>query len=473
MKFLLVNPPAMGRYWKPATPHVGFGYLAETLLANKHQVEIADMRLNISFSQLVSRIQKFRPDYIGITAASLEYQKVYDLVDKIKEGFSIPIIMGGPHASIVKEQVLQYSKTDWVVYGEGEKTILDIARRIPPARIKGLIWRRKGEIVINPPRELIFDLDDLPFPKYKKFSLDKYLEHKIPLIGERGCPYGCTYCASRLILGRGFRRRSPENILEEIKYWYKRGYQDFGFNDDEFTGDAEWAEKICDLIIKNNLKTTFELRTGVRVDKLNENLLLKMKEAGFFFFAFGIESADQKVLNLMKKGTTPTQAKRAVKLVNKHGLESSGFFMIGLPGDTPVKFRKTLRFAKGLDLSEVRFYNTVPYPGTELYDWALKNGRFLYSPEVYLNKYDRLQRNPVFETDDFPVEERRKAFDLGEQFFVERLIVKTVGEKLGRPLIFLCKNNFLRRIIIKIGFRLTPWVRKIQKLRRKLLHHES
>lgn len=470
MKFLLVNPPSMGRYWKPATPHLGFGYLAETLLTNKHGVEIADMRLDISFPQLVEKIQKFHPDYIGITAASLDYQEVYDLISKIKEGFDIPVIMGGPHASVVKEQILQYSKTDLVVYGEGEKTILDIARGLHPGKIKGLIWRNKQrEIVINPPRELLFNLDELPFPKYQKFSLDKYLEHKIPLIAERGCPYGCTYCAARLILGRGFRKRSPENILEEIKYWYKKGYRDFGFNDDEFTGDNEWAEKICDLIIKNNLKTTFELRTGVRVDRVNEGLIRKMKEAGFFFFAFGVESADQKVLNLMKKGTTPAQTKRAVKLVNKHGLESSGFFIIGLPGDTPSKFRKTLNFAKKLNLNEVRFYNAVPYPGTELFEWVLKYGRLLHSPEVFLNKYHLFQREPIFETDDFPAEERRRAFDLGEQYFAELLFTKTIGKKLAKPLVMLSKNNFLRRLLINLGFRFTPYIRKIQKLRKKLV----
>jgi len=474
MKFLLVNPPSMGRYWKPATPHVGFGYLAEVLLTNRHQVEIADMRLNIRLSDLVEKIQKFHPDYIGITTASLDYQEVYDLVDKIKEGFDIPIIMGGPHPSVVKEQVLQYSRFDGAVYGEGERTILEIARGLPYRKIKGLIWRNKrGEIVVNPPRELIMNLDELPFPKYKKFSLGKYMEHKIPLIGERGCPYGCTYCAARLILGRGFRKRSPENILEEIKYWYKRGYQDFGFNDDEFTGDNEWAEKICDLIIKNNLKATFELRTGVRVDRVNERLISKMKEAGFFFFAFGVESADQKVLNLMKKGTTPAQTKRAVKLVNKYGLESSGFFIIGLPGDTPAKFRKTLNFAKKLNLNEVRFYNAVPYPGTELYDWVLKYGRLLHSPEVFLNKYHLFQREPIFETDDFPAEERRRAFDQAEQFFAELLFIKTVGKTLAKPLIILCRNNYIRKILINLGFRFTPHIRKIQKLRKKLVKPSS
>lgn len=469
MKILLMNPPSMGRYWKPATPHVGLGYLAEILLTNKHEVEIADMRLGMKFPELLAKIRKFRPDYIGITAASLEYQKVYDDIANIKKFFDTPIILGGPHASVVKEKVLQYSKTDLVAVGEGEMTILEIAKRVPFKKISGLIWRdKRGNIIINPPRLNIFKLDEIPFPKYKKFPLDKYLEHKIAIVAERGCPYNCTYCASRLILGRGFRMRSPQKIVEEVKYWYKRGYREFGFNDDEFTGYSQWAKNICDLIIENNINASFELRTGIRVDKVDKELVLKMKEAGFFFFAFGAESSDHEVLKLARKGITSSQIKRAIKLINSLGLESSGFFMIGLPGDTPEKFRKTLDFAKSLDLSEVRFYNTVPYPGSDLFDWVLKYGRLLYPPEIYLNNYDRLQRNPVFETADFPAEERRKAYDLGEQFFAERLFVKTVGKSLSKPLIFLSRNNYIRKMLIRIGFRFTPFVRKLQKIRRKM-----
>jgi radical SAM superfamily enzyme YgiQ (UPF0313 family) len=241
-------------------------------------------------------------------------------------------------------------------------------------------------------------------------------------------------------------------------------------NDDEFTGYNQWAQNICDLITRENIKASFELRTGIRVDKTDESLLTKMKSAGFFFFAFGAESSDANVLKLARKGITASRIKRAVKLVNTLGLESSGFFMIGLPGDTLKKFRKTLAFAKSLNLSEVRFYTAVPYPGTDFYSWVLKYGRLLYPPEIYLNRYDRLQRDPVFETKEFPAKERQIAYDLGEQFFVERLFVKTLGIALARPFIFLSKNNMLRSFLLKIGFRFTVPVRKLQKFRRIPMH---
>lgn len=466
MKFLLMNPPSMGRYFRPATPHVGLGYLAEILLTNKHQVEIVDMRLGMKFPELMERIKQFRPDYIGVTCASLDYLKVYDDISQIKKNFNIKVIMGGPHASVVKEKVLQFSKTDLVVVGEGEQTILEIAKGMPYRKINGLIFRdKRGNIIENPPRIKIFNLDALPFPKYKKFPLHKYLEHKIAIMAERGCPYNCTYCASRLILGRGFRARTPENIITEIKYWYDKGYKTFGFNDDEFTGWKDWVIKICDLIIKNNIKASFELRTGIRADKTDEEMIRKMVQAGFYFFAFGAESSDLEVLKMARKGITSRQIKRAATLINKLGLESSGFFMIGLPGDTPEKFRKTLQFARSLNLSEVRFYNTIPYPGSDLYDWAVKYGRFLYPPEIYLSNYDRLQREPVWETDTFPAQERIKAYDLGEQFFAERLYIKTFGENMAKPFIFMSKNRYIRRMLIRLGFRFTKLVRKIHKFR--------
>ena len=464
MKFLFVIPPSMGRYWKPSTPHVGIGYLSEILTVNGHKNKTIEMRLNNNKNLLFENINSFKPQYIGITGASLHYREMYQLINEIKETYpDIKVIVGGSHASIMKEHVLQYSKADLVVYGEGEQTILEIAQNRPFSKITGVIYRKRGEIIINPPRQLITDVDSLPFPKFKGVKLNQYLEHKIPLYTARGCPMECTFCAARLILGRGFRMRSPENVIAEIKYWYKRGYKEFSINDDEYTCIAHRTEKICDLLIKNKIKARFELRTGIRVDMINEQMLKKMKKAGFQFYAFGIESGDQKVLDMVKKHITIPQVRKAIKMVNKNGLQTSGFFMTGLPGETFKRFEKSLKLAKELNLNEVRFYNTIPYPGTELYDWVLKNGRFLHSPEEYLNSMDRWQREPVFETEEFPAEERRKAYDLGEQLFFNHLIKKTLGEKLSKPFIYLSKNNLIRRLLLNIGFRSTKLVRKFKK----------
>lgn len=461
MKFLFVIPPSMGRYWKPSTPHVGIGYLSEVLLKRQHDTKTVDLRLHPDILNLYEIISSFKPDYIGLTTASLHYKEVYSLIDQIKNKYpDITCIIGGPHASVVKEEILQFSKADLVVYGEGEETILEIAKKTPYQKILGLIYRKNGEIHINPPRPPIGKVDVLPFPTYQDVDLTCYTEHKIPLYTERGCPMECSFCVSRLILGRGFRGRSPLNVINEISYWYKRGYKDFCINDDEFTGNMKRAENICDLLIDSNIQASFELRTGIRVDMINENLLKKMKKAGFKFYAFGIESGDQKVLNLAKKHITIRQVKSALKLINENGLKASGFFMIGLPGETYERFLKSIKLAEQLDLDEVRFYNTIPFPGTELYSWIEKNGRFLYPPEEYLNSVERWESRPVFETDDFTAEERIRAYNIGEHLFASHLLTKYLGKKLSKPFIYASQNVFFRNIIIKAGFRFTKFIRR-------------
>jgi len=257
--------------------------------------------------------------------------------------------------------------------------------------------------------------------------------------------------------------RSPENVISEIKYWYKKGYKDFCINDDEFTGNMKRAEEICDILLAEKINASFELRTGIRVDMINENLLLKMKQAGFKFYAFGIESGDQEVLDKAKKHITIAQVKKAIKLINKYNLKASGFFMIGLPGETYTKFLKSIRLANELNLDEVRFYNTIPFPGTELYDWVKKYGRFLYPPEEYLNSIERWESKPVFETDDFNANERQKAYNMGEYFFISHLLKKYLGKKFSKPLILAAQNNFIRNIILKSGFRLTKLLRMLKK----------
>lgn len=465
MKFFFIVPEIMGIQWKPLSPHVGIGYLVETLQQAGCDTFMVDMRLDKDRQELYRNIGNFAPDYIGVTGSSLGYKSMYDLIADVKDAFDIPVIMGGPHASTLREDVLRSSKTDVVVVGEGEEAVSELARGLPLEEINGLIWRRDGEIIANPPRPYCRDIDSIPFPRYEGFALDKYLEKKIALSTSRGCPHFCTYCCSWLIMGRPFRRRSPENVLEEIEYWYARGYRELGINDDEFNENMKRAERICDLVVERRLEVTFDLRTGIRIDRINTGLLEKMKKAGIFFTAFGIESIDEDVLKKMRKGIRPEQVIDAVKLMREHNFPVGGFFMIGLPGDTPERFNKTLEFARTSGLEEARFYNTYPYPGTELYEWVKHNGTFLYPHEVYLNECDRLLDEPVFETPEFSREERIKAFRKGEFLMTRLYIKKTLGSVLGAPLIILCKIRFIRKLILKMGFRFTKIIRKILKIK--------
>jgi len=422
------------------------------------------MRIYPQLQSLFDKIKYFDPDFIGISFMTKEYLKSYTLIEEIKKEFpKISLIVGGPHASTVEEKILEETKADFAIIGEGEFTFLELCEGKKYSDIKGLIWRNEQTIIKNKKRPFMEDLDQLPFPAYELFPMGKYVDKKIPLVSSRGCPYQCTYCAMKKIMGAKWRPRSAENILEEIKYWYAKGYRFFHVIDDNFTLDMGRAEKICDMIIDNGLKIKWDLRNGVRVDRVNENLLRKMKKAGCFFLAFGIESFDNDVLKQMKKGTTREKAIEAIKLAEKVGIPASGFFMVGLPGDTYEKFLETYNLAKSMNLEEVRFYNVLPFPGTELFDTIKREGTLLKSPEVYLNTSSKFLNDPIYDLEGFTIKQKIKALDLGQDIVMKKLLKKEFGLLLGGFAFLLWKIKPLRNVIQKPGIYLWALIRKSKR----------
>jgi len=463
MNVFLLMPKISGRYGRPSCPPVGLGYLIASLKSQGHKVAALDLRVEPSNSNYIQKIKDFKPDLIGISFTSCNYQAVYSLIKLLKLKIWIPVVIGGPHVSVKKDAVLKECAADYAVYGEGEAALAGLANGMSPKDIKSLIWRKGEEIIINPQEDFISNLDNLPFPEYEPFGLEKYSEKKISLTTARGCPHFCVYCAVDLVIGRRFRMRSVKSVVEEIEHWYSKGYKKFGFNDDTFTENPKRAEQICDELIRRNLKISWDLRTGIRVDRVNKILLEKIKKAGCDFVAFGIESFDKKVLENMRKGTTPQQALEAVKMAKAVGLGVGGFFMIGNPGDSYTAFRRTYEFARQPFFDEVRFYNVEPYPGTQLYQWIEKNNYFLVSPEHALNYYSRWQEKPIFATPDFPAKERVRAFNDGEILVVTKLLNKVFGQKAGSLMLVFCYSKFLRRMILNIGFKSARIIAKFKK----------
>ena len=464
-KIVFVIPSTQGRFGKPATPHVGVSYLAAYLRHKGHHPVVLDLRVEPhTLDGLQQRIASEAPDYIGVTSVSFEYQKTYQLINGMST-WGVPVIYGGPHVSTVREEIFKGCRPYAAVYGEGEEKLCDILDGKPLCDIPGIIYLgAAGTVVVNPPRENIQDLDALPFPAYDLSRQQLYSEKKIPLITSRDCPHSCTYCNVKLVMGKGFRKRSPENVLAEIQFWYDQGYRLFGINDDTFTSDLERAEKICELIVERGLEITWELRTGIRVDRINERLLQLMKRAGCHFLAYGIESIDDTVLKNVKKGTTRAQIEQAVQLTEKVGIPFSGFFMIGLPTDSFETFLKLHDFAGSHAFNEVRFYNLMPFPNTELFDWMKEHGRFLEEPEQYLNDSERLQKEPVCETAEFSRAERVRAYEMGESLMLKLILRKTLGKTLGACVAPLCDVGSIRRSILNLGFRFTKFARILQSL---------
>ncbi len=462
MKVLLVIPPNIGRYIVATVAHAGIAYVISFLEKDKHEVELVDMRLYAKNEYLFNKIDKFKPDLIGLTTASIGFKMSYEIIDTIKKRYpDIPVVVGGPFASTVYSRILEETKADYVIYGEGEKTFVELANKKTIESIRGLIWRKGDEIIVNPPMPLEHNLDNLPFPNYSKFELDKFLEKKIPIVSSRGCPNRCTFCSIQLGMGYPFRARSPENVIEEIEYWYKKGFNHFEFSDDNFTFNIPRAEKICDLIIEKGLKIEMVFGNGIRADRVTENLLRKMKQAGCIWTAYGLESSDQVVLDNIKKDITANKVKEAVALSKKIGMETQVNFIIGCPGQTWEKFQKDLEFADEVNADQLRFFNLVPYPGTEVFEWIQKNGKFLHDPDTYLNSFDYWGEEPVFETDDFTREERIKAFRLGQDKVMELFLKRQFGKVIGKIGYKVWKNKFVQRY----GMKPATWVwLKMKKL---------
>ncbi|MCW1949069.1 MAG: B12-binding domain-containing radical SAM protein [Candidatus Shapirobacteria bacterium] len=463
MKILFIIPEIKSMFGTekgiPIHPHVGIAYLTSVLKKNHHQVKIIDCGVENNWSdQITQLLSTFKPDIIGITGFSYAYKFLYQTIKKVQSLTKTPILLGGPHVSATKEKILQETKVNYAMYGESETSFIIFLDQLSQAKpdlstVPNLIWKQKKQIIINSPAPPIHQLDNIPFPDYQSFNLKKYpcYEAKIiPIITSRGCPYGCNYCSVRLSMGQNFRPRSPKNVIKEIKYWYKRGFINFDFNDDCFTLDINRAETICDLIIKNRLKIKFQLYNGIRVNNINLKLLKKMKKAGCFFIAYGCESGSQKTLDNIKKNITLDQVIKAVELTRRAKIHHAVNFIIGHQNETYQDAIETFNFAKKLQCDYVNFYNLVPYPGTEVYQWAIKHAKFLYPKKEYLKEISYRDINPIFETQEFTKEQRIKIMKKGFRLYERKLYQFKFGKFIGTFLFLITRINLVAIVARKI-----------------------
>lgn len=436
MKVLFVIPKTS--FGTTYQPHTGIAYLTAMLKKHGISVKIIDMGLGYSSNELFKILDGFDPDLVGVRCYSHRYKKAYEIIDTLKSFRNHTVVIGGPHVSVIRAKVLDETKADFAIKGEGEYALVELCKATETENggykgIKGLIWRDENKIIENPDRPFITDLDTLPFPAYERFELEKYvcyLERRLPIITSRGCPYQCIFCSIRLSMGNKFRARSPENVVDEMEYWYNKGWRNFDFNDDCFSLNLDRAKKICDLIVERALKITYQLYNGIRADRIDKELLKKMKASGCTRVFYGCESGNPEILKKIKKGITLEHVRRAVKMTNEVEMESAVTFIIGHPYETFKEAMETVNFAKTLPASFVVFYNLAPFPGTELFEWVKDNATLLYPVEAYLNEisHGKQEIKPVFETKDFTAEERKKALKIG--FSLTRK--KTLQYKLGR-----------------------------------------
>ncbi len=415
-------------------PMAGPGYIAEVLLKSNIDYRIFDSRLGYSLEDLKKNVLQYKPDLVGVTMLTPMYKWNYKILESIKEWLpEVTIILGGPHITAVKEKALEECMAiDIGVLNEGEETILELCQGKNVREIKGILFRYNDDIVYTGRRSVIENLDKVPFPTYKGFELDKYLFKEISLVTSRGCPFNCIFCTISTTMGKKVRTRTPKFVVDEIEYWVNRGYRQFLISDDNFTFYRDRVLAICDEIEKRDLGyLEFRCGNGIRADRVDKDLLTRMREVGFRWVAFGIEAGNNKILKNVKKGETIEVIKKAIREADEAGLMVEGSILIGSPGETWEDIEDSLRLCEELPLWRVKFFQAMPYPDTELYNWVSENNYFLCQPQDYLNNPHPRYKTPVFETPELSREERIKVNYLADKVN-SRLYKKATMKRLAR-----------------------------------------
>ncbi|MDD5556353.1 MAG: radical SAM protein [bacterium] len=383
-------------------PPVGVCYLAASLFRAGEEVEIMDLEpAGLSLREEVGRIIRARPDLLGVTTTTPAYAIAVDFCGEVKKALpNLPIVIGGPHVSGTGADDLGFP-FDFALLGESEASLpllVDALRgERELAEVPGLVYREEGRVRKTTRHPFIEDLDAIPFPRRELLDLNAYATH-VPgrglrrattITASRGCPFQCVFCSAHVILGKRFRLRSVDNILDEIEEARRRFHiPHFYFNDSTLTLRRDWVLELCDGIRTRNLDITWEGMT--RVNMIDRELLESLRGAGFVRLSLGIESGDQRILDIMKKGVTLGEIREAYRLCREVGIETESFAMLGLPGETRQTIRRTAWFVRSIP--EVRYSSfsiATPYPGTELLGMAKKG---LHGLKLLSTDYSRYRR---------------------------------------------------------------------------------
>ena len=446
MKILLVKPPEKEVYKKVPTvagvaQPMGLACIAAYIREKGFSdVSILDCEaLQIGLNEVKDHIPK-DVSVVGATSVTPTLKNACAIM-KIAKAVNpkCATVIGGDHVTALPEETLSvYPEIDFGVFGEGEITFLELLKGLEKglddySSIQGLVFRKDGAIKKNAPRPLISDINELPIPAYDLLPMDKYVSpahHAIFLDKEvklnpftiffslRGCPYRCKYCASKVMWERRVRYRSVEKTMEEIDYLIKNfGIKCLEFNDENFIINKPRMKRLISELKKRKEEHGVYWNCLTRVDSVDLETLKDMKDAGCYFIRFGVESGDQRMLDLMSKDITVEQVKHAFKLTKEAGIACSASFIIGYPGETWETFRNTLNLAIEIDPTLAFFFVAIPIVGTELYDEAVEKGLILNSD---WNGWVQMAETPIMRNEALSSDELIKMRNMSYKKFYLR-----------------------------------------------------
>ncbi len=376
MRIFLAEPPDSIRYSDFAIPHFAMAYLAARLLAGGHEVRVFQATGQPRPEAVVlDEIRAFQPDLVGLSAPTHLVLAAAALAERIKTmAPRTTVLVGGWHVTGLPHETLrEYPAFDYGMVGEAEDYILPLlellARNGDPATVPGLVWRRDGEVVANPPGPPT-DITALPRPAWQLLPLERstpmYRSHgrDFPMMAGRGCPFQCVFC--QRVTGARVRARDPEDVIDEMlagaERWQCDGAQ---FFDETFTVSEQRTRALCERMIERGVPGRLGWNCTGRVDTIQRDLLALMKRAGCCVILLGLESGNQEVLDGACKGTTLQQGMDAVRWCREVGLRTDVSFVLGLPRDTRRTVRETLAHSRRVDPDFVSYFSFVPFPGTE------------------------------------------------------------------------------------------------------------
>ncbi|MDD5065969.1 MAG: radical SAM protein [bacterium] len=396
-----------------STPHLGLGYAASALMKHHHQVKVLDLSFYKKDLNILYRmIKDHQPEVVGITGFTFQYTVALEIIKFIKKNFPALItVLGGPHANAVADILLEQEQDiDFILRGETEESFPQFIQALFQGKdfdkVPGLVFRKEGAIVSSPPR-YISNLDNLEYPwkavnplDYQKGRVHGFICKRLPVtqvISSRGCPYLCTFCAGQTVHGKKIRMRDPVKFVDELEFLKKQfGIREVQIVDDNFTFYRDHAMAVCREMIRRRLNLTWSLPNGVRADRLDEELLLLMKKAGCYYFAFGIEFGSPRILKLVKKSLDLDQARSSIRLANKLHFITQGFFLMGHPEETEKDIELTGQFITSVPLDKIIINLPFPYPGSELFDFYIKN-RYKDIKNIDWNYFKELDFKRIFQ----------------------------------------------------------------------------
>jgi len=412
LRVLLINPKSSLPIETRTSPSLGLAYLA-AVSEQAGQVRVYDG--DVEEMPLEAALRELEPQIVGITANTTQITAAWRDAALVKSVSDVPVVLGGPHPTVMPEESAVKPFVDAVVRSEGEATWIEILSRLRDTMsrprdivsqadetegvkagelwqgIAGVTFRREDGRVVSAPDRVpipVEELDAMPFPAWHLFRLGKYTNlqpavdrvsgYSLPILTSRGCPYRCTYCSQ--IGPRRWRARSTASVIAEWRWLVQeQGAVEIGVLDDSFNINRQRVLEICQALVDEGLHhVPWIMINGIRANLADEELLGAMKRAGCIRTAFGVESGNQAILDtVVDKHLTLDQVRSAFRAARAVGLETIGFFIVGLPGETEATMNDTIRLACELDPLVANFSIATPFPGTQMYDTVQAQGRML------------------------------------------------------------------------------------------------